>query len=97
MSLKYVRALYQGEDIVFSFPKLINHNDFTQSMKLSGDDIISAGFIRMNKNKHGSQILTCFGKSVSLRKASLPEDSDLATRQHYSEMGLDDLEHYKQD
>lgn len=93
MSLKYVKANYLGEVIVFSFPKLVNHSDFTKSMNIKEDDILSAGFIRMTTNSKKSLILKCFGKSISLKKQSDPEDSKLATRQHYSEMDIEDFEY----
>ena len=93
MSFKYVKVNYQGDVVIFPFPKLVQHSDFIRSMKIQPDDILSAGFIRMNKNAKDNLILTCFGKSISLRKGSDEEDSRLATRQHYSEMDMDDFEY----
>ena len=93
MSLKYVKVNYQGYVVIFTFPKLVQHSDFIRSMKIQPDDILSAGFIQMNKNAKDDLILTCFGKSISLRKSSDEDDSRLATRQHYSEMDMDDFEH----
>ncbi len=93
MSLKYVKANYLGDIVIFSFPKLINHSNFTKSMGIKEDDILSAGFIRMATNSEKLPTLKCFGKSVSLKKQSDPNDSELATRQHYSEMDFQDFQH----
>lgn len=65
---KYVRL--GGLDEIIIFPQVLEHSDFARLKP------ISAGFCYVNDKKVG-----CFGESFSLKLKSLPEDSDIATRQ----------------
>lgn len=88
MSQKYVRVNFYDNETIFIFPKLVEHSSFVSRLGIDQDDVISAGFIHMDKNADGNLVYKCFGKSISLRKESNPSDSRLATRQHYSEMDM---------
>ena len=91
MSSKYVRLIYKNNDIVFIFPKIVSHNEFVASLNVDRKDIISAGFASLFQNHKNNIVYKCFGNSTSLNKKSLPEDSRIATRQHYSDLDIYDF------
>lgn len=82
---KYIRvdSLCGMNDVFVLFSPMINHNQMVRSLKLSESDVISAGFVQ-NIVKDGERQANCHGKSVTLKRVSLPEDTQMLARQHYS-------------
>jgi hypothetical protein len=69
---KYVR-IKEYDSFIF-FPEIIEHSAFKHL------NPISAGFCYLNND---DDVVKCFGRSVSLRLDSDPEDTELATKQVY--------------
>lgn len=82
---KYIRVenLCNVYDVFVLFSPLINHANMAFALGLSSDDIISAGFVQ-NIVKDGERQANCHGKSFTLKCESLPEDTKMLARQHYS-------------
>lgn len=70
--VKYIKTR-EKEIIVFS--ELQQHSEFKNF------NPISAGFISIGIKDEGELTCTCYGKSISLKLKSDPEDSQLARRQ----------------
>jgi len=93
MSQKYIRLkeFNSNNDIILIFPNVINHSEYVSKLGYSSDDVISAGFIALNKTDKGNIVYKCYGESVSLRKKSIPEeDYYLINREIYS---LEDMDY----
>lgn len=84
---KYIRAAHLGEgtDVLVLFPNFINHNEMAAKLGLSPKEVVSAGFVSSGI-KNGDISFQCYGKSTSLGKESLMEDTALLLRQHYSHL-----------
>lgn len=70
------------EDAVFGvptpilFPTYCQHADMSERLGVKLDSIISAGFARLRRDGR----LEAFGESLSLKKKSRDEDTDLLTK-----------------
>jgi hypothetical protein len=62
---------------IFIFPCFVPHNIAAERLLSKGDKLVSAGFVQFGS--HGGP--RCYGKSVSLKLVSLPEDNSIAARQ----------------
>ena len=73
---------YPGGQMAIMFDKLISHDRFCDSF--SNKRIVSAGFFMVeaeaSKNDDRDISISCFGKSVSLKKESREEDVKLLKR-----------------
>lgn len=70
-NMKYIRTDNLG---IVVFDAAIQHYVMAECLSLANNDIISAGFV--TKDMH------CIGESISLKKASRPEDTKLLSRQY---------------
>lgn len=82
---KYIRVeeLCGVYDVFVLFSPLINHANMAYSLGLTAGDVLSAGFVQ-NIVENGERQANCHGKSYSLKCVSLPEDTKMLARQHYS-------------
>jgi hypothetical protein len=71
---KYIVVNSMGFDVPVVFPSLLNHNSI-----YCNNMVVSAGFVHLNIVKD-QVIANCYGHSVSLRKQSRPEDSEILTK-----------------
>lgn len=76
--LKYVRL--GGYDEFIIFPMSLDHSTFRNLMP------ISAGFCHIDQDK-----VSCFGRSVSLCRGGLKDDTRLATKQVFGLEAMIDL------
>lgn len=72
---KYI--ITNNSHLVYVFPELINHADMANSLRLSKEDIHSAGFIQFSYDKELNRPdCHCYGDSVSLKKKTVQQTED---------------------
>lgn len=90
--MKYIRiAPYNGsiswDNTIVIFPEIIDH--FEMASRFKDCTIISAGFVQLNDNNVDGNV--CYGKSVSLKLESHPNDTKLLRMQYWDSF----MEHLK--
>lgn len=83
-SFKYIMIKSCGLDTPVIFPEWLGHDEAAR-MVFDKSSILSAGFVTISKDEHGTIEAHCGQESVSLKIKSRPEDSDIIT--HYLSAG----------
>lgn len=71
--MKYVIIRDSGLELPVIFDEIIKHDSFAEL------NPISAGFVTFEKDLLGNTVAVASGKSISLKKNSRPEDSQIIT------------------
>ena len=73
--MKYVVIADELHDQPYLFSYTLQHQEFVNRMGVDHSRVVSAGFVAVINNK-----FKAYGKSVSLGRASRPEDTDIINR-----------------
>lgn len=71
--MKYIIIRDSGIELPVIFDEIIKHDSFAEL------NPISAGFVTFEKDLLGNTVAVASGKSISLKKNSRPEDSQIIT------------------
>jgi hypothetical protein len=71
--MKYIIIRDSGLELPVIFDEIIKHDSFAEL------NPISAGFVTLEKDLLGNTVAVASGKSISLKKNSRPEDSQIIT------------------
>ncbi len=76
MAQKYIRLNnFQGAlGVILTFPDTLNHLHYSQALGIKKDNIVSAGFVCLDKSSLDNPIYKCYGTSISLKIDSIPEE-----------------------
>jgi hypothetical protein len=74
--MKYIRTEKMG---IITFPLRINHKVMVEKVMVDDDKLISAGFV----GSYDASMISCFGESVTVKKAVFQGDVDRVSDTKY--------------
>ena len=82
--MKYIVVRLGNTQKAVVFTPYLTHAVVAQNLGFKEKNVISAGFVHLDQEGN----LTCYGKSVSLRLRSRPEDADIIME----DLGVPDID-----